>query len=165
MRQRKRRGRQPLRDYSSLAYIRVYPDGCLGEGEPIGYVFVIQMGRPDVRYKMPGGHKDPGEVPRRTACRETEAETGLKIPLDRFVHVDTRNVWHPSAHRLVLFTANIERGDVPWMHSLHPQNEGEQPKYFSVEQFRDLVAHDEFLPSHLERLQNAGLLPFGAIGN
>ena len=161
-----RDGVKPTDDWSSLVFCRIYRNGMLPsvlEGskfkvQPLGFIFVIVPSHRNPKYKMPGGHGRNGENPLETARREMSGETGLELPLERFTYVNREWKHHPAPHWSILFTANAEETDLPWMHDTHVENEGEVPKYLARELFDDFVRKDMILRPHLKRLEEAGLI-------
>jgi 8-oxo-dGTP pyrophosphatase MutT (NUDIX family) len=167
-----RDGVQPSHDFSAYIFPRVFAAGTLDMTEetetsriPRGYVFVIEPKRKDPVYKMPAGHRKGGENPLQTAMRELAGETNLVLRQDRFRYIGRKWWSHPSPHWGVLFTADVdEREDLPWMNDQHAENEGEQPKFFSVDDFYSLVREGKFMSRHYRLLTDPSftlLLPLG----
>lgn len=161
-------GVKPGDDWAALILVRVYPDGSLAKGQvaegaiPMGYIFVIESAKADPRYKMPGGHRKNGEGPLETAVREMRGETGTVAVPEAFAFVDAQWRHRPSGHWSLLYTANVEESEVPWMNTSDYENEGEVPKFFTIEEFYALVRENKFLSPHYHRLVELELiLPFG----
>ena len=154
-------GVKPLDDTAALIFVRAHDDVS---AVLVGYLLVIEKRRPDAKFKMPGGHRQPGEYPTQTAARELVGETGLDLPLSAFTYVNSewRDARPPRSlrgHWSMLFVADInEKEDVPWMSSLHRENEGEEPKFFRLAEFARLVQGDGLLRSHFVRLKEAKLI-------
>jgi len=155
-------GVKPDDDLSSLIFCRVLPDAT-SEGEehiPVGYVFVIERNRRDPKYKLAGGHKVKGETPQETAQRELKGETGLVRALDEFVYISAEWKDRPSPHWSVLFSINVRVSDLTMMHPYDVENEGEQPEYLSMSQFRTEVGSQGILRPHIKRLVEHSLVLF-----
>jgi len=151
-------------EWAAIVFPRVFKiDGSAREETvlPQGYVFVIVPTLRDPKYKLPGGKKNPGETPLATAVRELAGETGLKMKSEAFRYVGAAWVSR-TKHWSILFTVDLNEDDVSWMHTQHPENEGEIPRYFSIEEFYKMVREGGFLPYHFRRLEEKGLiLPLG----
>ncbi|HVM58929.1 MAG TPA: NUDIX hydrolase [Candidatus Paceibacterota bacterium] len=160
-------------DWSSLVFCQVFPNGSLQtvlEGnrfgvKPLGYIFVIKPSRRDAKHKLPGGHRHQAKIenPLQTAQRELFGETGLDLPLDRFRYVNSEWKHHPQPHWSVLFSVCIEEAQVRDTHDMHPENEGEVPRYFPCQLFDDVFHKDDILPPHRQRLKEAGLVLFAGV--
>jgi 8-oxo-dGTP pyrophosphatase MutT (NUDIX family) len=166
----------PTDEWSSLILVRTYKPGevPLGPDEdvgaeskhlrhvvPTGFIFVIEYEKSDPKWKMPGGHKKSGETPLETAIRELHGETGLLVPTEQFQYIgkwshtnrDTGELWWDF-----MFLASIAEDEQCWMNQLHSENEGEQPKFFTVGQFRELLQQREFLWKHHKMLDEKVLI-------
>ena len=161
-------GVRPSHDWSSLVFIEVYANGTFANRvaedplpQPLGYIFVIEPERQDPKLKLPGGHKQHTEHPFQTAMREMEGETGLKAPNNSLFYVNSewRHIPPPGhSHWSILFLARIEESEVPWMNSLHVENEGEIPKYLDRDAFLRALDAREILLPHFRRLRDTNLL-------
>ena len=149
------------------------------DGEPktslqtIGYVLVIDRGKfvDRAQWKLPGGHKKkpgrcrPGELPDEapicTAVRELHGETGILMPRQAFSYAGKWLHWRHD-HWKCLFLVEITEEDRDWMNDHHPENEGEEAKYFTVDEFYRLVREGKFMREHYEMLVEFTLvLPLG----
>lgn len=136
----------------------------------VGYVLVKdirpQKGGRKALWKMPAGHRKPKEqegweydrTPRHTALHETQSETGMRqILLEALVYVDKYLYWKGD-HWKCVFVARITRADLVKMHGNDPENEGVEPKFFTVKEFYDLVYSREVLPEHYQKLVEFGVI-------
>ncbi|MBI2004946.1 NUDIX hydrolase [Patescibacteria group bacterium] len=141
--------------------------------QTIGYILVIDRGKfgDRAQWKLPGGHKKkverckpsekPDETPLDTALRELEGETGIRMPLRAFVYCGKWLHWRHD-HWKCLFIAELGEDDIAWMHNHHPENEGEEAKFFTVEEFYALVREGKCMREHYEMLvEYTAVLPFG----
>ena len=129
--------------------------------EPRGYVFVRDKKfGPDALWKMPGGHKKPMESPLETAIRELAGETNLKVAPQEF-HYGGQWLGERGDHWKIILTADVELKELGWMGANHAENEGEEPKFFTTDQFYELVCQERFMREHYEKLVDFALiLPF-----
>lgn len=109
-------------------------------------------------WKLPGGHKQEGETPLHTAIRELEGETGIKASAERFQRIRSYAVNWPVPHQRVLFRCRITEEERDWLNDREYGNEGEQPKFFSVEEFRELARGRKILVVHREYLEENALV-------
>lgn len=143
------------------------------EHELAGYVLVKDIRTPPppkqgkrprkALWKMPAGHrkKESDETgwefdrtPPDTAHHETGSETGMRhIPREAFSYVEKYLHWRGD-HWKCIFVARITQADIEGgkMHGNDPENEGVEPKFFTVDQFYDLVYSRDVLPEHYEKL-------------
>jgi len=172
-------------DWASLVFPTVYPGNepfteaqLMGwedhEPVPIGYVFIIErkFERPGkkAKWKLPAGHmkKESEETgwnfdrtPLDTAVHELESETGILLPRAAFAYAGKYLHWRGD-HWKCLFSAKMTEADLARMNDYHPENEGETPKFFTVDEFYEAVRKGEFLTEHYEKLVEFGLiLPLG----
>lgn len=170
-------------DWASLVLPTVYPgdepfteEQLMGWDEsslelvPIGYVFVIERRKKNPKWKLPSGHKKRDEdvkgwefdrTPRDTARHEQSSETGIDLPVSAFSYAGKYLSWKED-HWKCLFSSKMTVASLEHMNSDHPENEGEEPKFFTVDEFYDLVRRGEFLIEHYEKLVEYGLIfPFG----
>jgi 8-oxo-dGTP pyrophosphatase MutT (NUDIX family) len=139
--------------------------------EQLGYIFVIDRKFGEkAQWKLPAGHKkkpdkctngdEPDWTPLETAMRELMGETGIKLPLAAFEYAGKWLHWRKD-HWKILFAANLSEADRDWTNNHHPENEGEEPKFFIHEEFMELVAQGKFMREHYEKLVEFGLIiPF-----
>lgn len=159
-------------DCASFMLIRVlsnHADGLSNEqlaeaklNIPLGYVFVIdpKFGS-TAQYKLPAGHRKSGETPFDTAIREVQGETGICIPPERVAYKN-KELSHRNVHWRILFVGDIFEYELRQMHDRDVENEGEKPKYFSVEEFYECVRTGNFMRPHFKMLEDAALvLPLG----
>ena len=164
---------EPGDDYSSLIFVRVLPnltaDKAIDKAKghiPLGYVFVLDNKYKDAFWKLPGGHgkKDGNgkscETPRATAQRELFGEAGIEAPEKDFEQIACIRRYRPVPHWLFFFAVNIREADSHWMGTPHDENEGERPKFFSVDEFRALVKERHFFPPHYSMLDEFSLVLF-----
>jgi hypothetical protein len=96
---------------------------------------------------------------------ELEGEIGLRVPLDQIHYVNSEWIRSKTSHWSCLFTVDITEADICWLRDNHPENEGEIPRYVTVEQFYEEVRGNRFLNFHYNRLVEAALiLPLGRGG-
>jgi hypothetical protein len=155
-----------IREYAVLGFVRIFPDKYFEDGErekgdkshiPTGFVFVIdpKFGAA-AQHKMPGGHGQGSDAsPLAAMGRELLGETGLN---SKVIHYVGKWPGRGSTHWKVLFTCDIAESDVPWMNSNERENEGEQPKRFSIHEFQALVRDYMFMHEHYEKLVAFGLI-------
>jgi len=177
-----------IQDWASLIFPRVMRELTIldQDGEPVvgsdgkkktrvqtvGYVLVIDRGKfgDRAQWKLPGGHKKkterckpsekPDETPLDTALRELEGETGIRMPRHAFSYCGKWLHWRED-HWKCLFVAELGEDDVAWMNGHHPENEGEEAKFFTVEEFYALVRESKFMREHYEMLvEYTAVLPF-----
>lgn len=175
-----------ITDWASLIFPIVYPGSEpftheqlmgweeLKAGSPIGYVFVIDRKferRGQVsEWKLPAGHRkskpdEPGgevdRTPLDTAIRELHGETGIQLPSDAFTYVG--KYLHPRGdHWKCLFAAKMTEVDRDWLNNHHKENEGEEPKFFTPDEFYALVRDNKFMREHYEKLvEYVLILPLG----
>lgn len=172
-----------IADWASLVLPSVYPgdepftkaqlmgwDESYLELVPIGYVFVIERKKRNPKWKLPSGHKKRDEdvkgwefdrTPRDTARHELCSETGIELPTSAFAYAGKYLSWKGD-HWKCLFSAKMTEADLKRMNSDHPENEGEEPEFFTVDEFYALVRSGKFLTEHYEKLVEYGLiLPLG----
>ncbi len=166
--------RNALNDmWASLVFVRAhraiaYKDDSDKERvrcAPVGYVLVIDRKfGPQAQWKLPGGHRRNDETPRQTAIRELEGETGISLSPNSLRYVRAWPDGRRGDHSRFLYVADIDEKDreLGWMGNTHPENEGEEPKFFTVEEFYDAVRSGMVLADHYRRLvEFALILPFG----
>lgn len=129
-----------------------------------GYVFVIdpKFGN-SAQFKLPAGHRKNGEDPLGTAVREAQGETGISIPSERFTYI-TKELGdgRGGKHWKCYFVAYIFEYELRGMNDFDVENEGEKPKYFTVEEFYQCVRGGRFRRDHFAMLEKCALiLPFG----
>jgi 8-oxo-dGTP pyrophosphatase MutT (NUDIX family) len=162
--------------WASLILLRVFLDKIEGmdpkEAQkqhlhwPIGFVFVEDPKYgPRTKVKLPGGRKDPADLtPAHTARRECWEETGIEIGLNELHLGDQylREYDHCKVdfedHYKVYFYADIYERQQRMMHDLDPRNEGERPKFYTLEETQQKIDQSLFLMEHLDSLIRAGLL-------
>ncbi len=132
---------------------------------PKGYVSVIEPKFGDsARFKMPSGHRSVLEdkTPLDTAWRELRGETGIKLSMSSFEYIG-KELGSRRDHWCCIFTADMDyRNDASWMNSNDPGNEGEKPKFFTVDEFYRTVREGGYLRNHFELLENLELIyPLG----
>ncbi len=156
-------------NWASLVFVRVHSGGPFTEEQLkgwekrendrlIGYVFVIdpKFGH-RAEYKLPGGHKQADETPLQTAVREMEGETNLVLNPESFRYVGKYLHWSED-HWKIIFCADIGERELGWMNNNHPQNEGEEPKFFTIEEFYALVRENKFMYEHYKKLDEFALI-------
>ncbi len=162
-----------IRDWAGFTFIRVLPNPAPKTSEddetvtrdhiPLGYVFVIDLKfGSGAQYKLPSGHKKSVDAtPRETAAREMLGETGIPAEPKFFRYVGKWLGWRKD-HWRCLFVVDITEKDRDWMNGLDAENEGEQPKYFSVDEFYECVRRGDFMRAHFRMLEEVALiLPLG----
>ena len=160
-------------DWASFMLIRVlssHADGLSDEQRvkarlhiSLGYVFVIdpKFGS-SAQYKLPAGHRKNGETPFDTAIREVQGETGICVPLERVAYTKHKELGRSGDHWRILFVGDIFEYELRQMHDCDAENEGEQPRYFTVDEFYECVRKGDFMRSHFKMLEEAALiLPLG----
>ena len=111
------------------------------------------------RAKLPAGHKKPGEAPLDTAVRELLGETNLAPKLESFRYVG-KYLGRRKDHWKCFFTADVEERELGWMNNHHPENEGEEAKFFLTAEFHTLVREGKFMKEHFQKLvEFAMILP------
>ncbi len=166
-------------DWAALIFPRVYREVPKRKSsgkvemkrEPLGSVFIkdSKFGERAL-WKLPAGHKKkpdpdkpeekPDATPLETAMRELEGETGIKLSSDAFTYVGKWLGWRKD-HWKILFTADFSEADRDWMHNHHPENEGEEPKFFTTDDFYAEVRAGKFMREHFDKLEeHALILPF-----
>jgi 8-oxo-dGTP pyrophosphatase MutT (NUDIX family) len=152
-----RNGVKPNDDFASLVFARV-----TNGRNVVGYVFVIQSNRDDAFYKLPGGRRQNGESPLETAVREFREETGIQVKPEKLEFRTAMHLHKPKPHWSLLFACSIDKDDAAWMRDDHPGNEGEKPKFFTVDEFWQLIRDKDFSKFHYSRLCEDNLiLPLG----
>lgn len=152
-------GVKPEDDCCSLMFSRVFPDEHIGELEHLlGYVFVIEPARDDPKYKIPGGHRKHGEDPLQAGLRELEGESGAKGAPEHCTFINAEWKRGVRDHWSCLFAIDMGISELPWLNSFHDENEGEVPKFLTLENFRDEVAQNGILWPHLRRLREQKLI-------
>ena len=160
-------------DWAGFAFIRVLPNPAPKMSEddetvtrdhiPLGYVFVIdpKFGS-GAQYKLPSGHKKGVDAtPLETAAREMLGETGIPVEPKFFRYAGKWLGWRKD-HWRCLFVVDITEKDRDWMNDLDAENEGERPKYFTVEEFYECVRTGDFMRVHYNMLEEHMLvLPLG----
>ncbi len=163
-------GLTPEENWSSLVLVRVYrtnhiPIGEKGNTVPVGYVFVADFKKfgPNALWKLPGGHKcDADNTPLDTAVRELREEAGIEVTRSAFRHLGKYFREQPTPHWDLYFTATISEKDRDWMNGGHVGNQGEVPKFFSIEDLYALVQKGGFIRHQFDELVELGaLLPMG----
>ena len=151
--------------FSPLVLIRVFED-TKSEGSTaalIGYVFefdhsMAKENPPRQAYwKLPAEHPEVGETPLDTAIRCVRGETGLRVVREQLTHIGSYLVPNRS-HYKCLFTADISQSELKMMHPFDPENEGEEAKFFTIQEFLVLVQSGEFLPPHYKDMVMYDLL-------
>lgn len=134
---------------------------------PLGNIFVIEPERPNAVWKLPAGHKKekwrckegemPDKTPLDTAVREFEGETGIRLLPEAFTYVGKWLHWRKN-HWKCLFTADLSEADRDWMNENHPENEGEEPKFFTADEWYAVVRSGKFMPEHFKKLLEFALV-------
>ncbi len=169
----------PSDSWSALIFTRVLPGSEAltraqllgrdalpsGQDRSVGHVFVIERHRRNPLWKLPGGHKQGGEAPLQTAIRELHGETGILLLPEAFHYCAKwrregrdRETQEISCWWDLLFVALMRESDCQWMNTAHEQNEGEEPKYFTVAEFRRMLINGEFMDKHYVMLAEAMLI-------
>ncbi len=161
-----------VNDWAGFMFIRVLSNNADGLSDeqreeaklniPLGYVFVIdpKFGS-SAQYKMAAGHKKDGETPVETAIREALGETGIPIPRERVTYKN-KKLGPRSDHWKVLCVGDIFENELKYMHDRDVENEGEQPRYFTVDEFHQCVRKGNFMRQHFKMLEEVALvLPLG----
>lgn len=152
-------GVMPEDECCSLMFVRVFPNEHIGELEHLlGYVFVIEPARDDPKYKFPGGHRKPGEDPLQAGVRELEGEAGAVCDPEHCNFINAEPKKGPVEHWSCLFTADMGISELPWLNSSHVENEGEVPRFLTIEAFAAEVAKNTILWPHLRRLREQNLI-------
>ena len=167
--------------WAPLVLIRVYPNRPVppqereGDEEcanrdriPVGYVFVRdpKFGE-NAFWKMPSGHRKNRDkrndiTPLDTAIAEVEEETGIRIPVESFQYIS--KWWDPARndHWKCLFIASITEADRDFINDHTDGNEGEKPRFFTINEFRELRRDHKFKLDHQQFLEERDLiLPLG----
>ncbi len=139
----------------------------------LGYIFVIDRLKfgSRAKWKLSGGHRKkreacktgekPDETPLDTAIREFAGETGIRLLPQAFLYRGKRLHWRED-HWKCFFTAELSEADLSWVNNHHKENEGEEPKFFTPEEFYALVREGKFMPEHYDQLvEFALILPVG----
>lgn len=160
-------GIAPGDDWAAVTLVEVTRESAV-----VGYILVRKKrlapprggGPPRIRqWKNPGGRKNPGEShPLFTAHRELFEEAHLDARLEDFCHVatwqDSRSIVSKTSRPLVsphwksLYIVRIPHREAAWANDRHPQNGGEEPRFFSNEHFAEVFRGKLFLPTHKEAL-------------
>lgn len=152
-------GVKPEDECCSLMFVRVFPNEHIGEREYLlGYVFVIEPERDDPKYKIPGGHRKPGENPLEAGIRELEGESGATCTPEHSTFINAEWKKGLVEHWSCLFSADVGIGELPWLNSSHVENEGEVPRFLTLEDFAVEVARNGILWPHLRRLRQQELI-------
>ena len=152
-----------IEQWSSFVFVQVFSSES-EEGKeriPLGYVFVIDRSFGDEAvWKLPAGHRRNGENPLQTAIRELAGETNISLPQSSFTYIHSRLVGRKGAqYWKFFFTANADwKNDLPWISQNHPENEGEEPKFFTVAEFYELVRNGQFMMDHFNFLEEHNLI-------
>ncbi|MGC9602506.1 MAG: NUDIX hydrolase [Minisyncoccia bacterium] len=159
-----------IKDWASLVFARVLPaPKILAEGEKdttghisVGFVFIIEPKKRDPKWKLSGGHRKREDeivdiTPIDTAVREFAGETGITLSASALTYVGKQLGWRGD-HWRCLFHAILSLDDIAWMNTRHPENEGEEPKFFKVEEFYQCVREGKFLQKHFDWLVETGLI-------
>ena len=158
--------------WASLVFVRVHREIAKDDSGkerirsvPVGYMLVIDRKFGSLaHWKMPGGHRRNNETPRQTAVRELEGETGISLPENSLRYVRAWPDDRKRDHSKFLYVADIDEKnrELGWMGNTHPENDGEEPKFFTVKEFYDAVRSGVVLADHYRRLVELALiLPFG----
>ena len=159
-------------DWAGFMLIRVFHNNAEGLNDeqrveallhiPVGYVFVIDPKFGDsAQYKMTSGHKKDGETPFDTAIREALGEAGIPIPPERVAY-KTKYLAPRGDHWKALCVGDIFEHELRYMHDRDVENEGEQPKYFTVAEFYECMRSGKFRRDHFRMLEETSLiLPLG----
>lgn len=144
--------------WASLIINQVTDDAT---GQVSGYILVMNPDRPDPKWKLAGGHKEPGETPLLTAMRENQGETGLRLPAEAYTTIDSGLEWRarPTGHWSILFMAKVPKDHIRLVHEHDIGNEGEKVRYFTNEELATEIRHNTVLGSHLKKLQLAVSVP------
>jgi 8-oxo-dGTP pyrophosphatase MutT (NUDIX family) len=156
--------------YGSFVFPLFYDDKALASNTPphllhaMGTALVIdkkQFGD-SALWKVPGGHSEEGETPEQTASRELGGEAGL-IQHPREFHYFPggspliRSSFRP-AFRWRLFATAFPASKIRNVGDKVYGNEGEEARYFSVEEFWRLCATQMFIHPHFVNLVQARLI-------
>lgn len=141
-------------NWSSLIVVAVFSP--LEPRELTGFILVKETeGRKRLQpfWKFPGGKGEGGESPRGTAVRELQGKTGLKLRPSTFIIIK-RVVKRRGAYRYRVFTylTGIYEDEIHHINWNALGNEGEIPRYFTVEDIEDLHGNNHFLPTHIEQM-------------
>ncbi len=126
-------------------------------GKVVGYIFVMNPGRPDAKWKFAGGHKEPGETPLETAMRENRGETGLRLPPEAYTELPDLLEWRGN-HWSILFLATVTLDQVRLVNEYDIGNEGEVVIYFTLAELEAEILRKTILSSHLRKLQSLEVL-------
>lgn len=153
-------------DWSALIFVRIYAEEPYKNGDgtdcmkkiPRGFVFVIDRKfGPSAQWKLPAGHKKNGETPLGTAVRELIGETNLSPETTAF-HYEGKWLGPRKDHWKCLFSVDVHERELGWMGPSHPENEGEEPQFFTAEQFYELVRSHKFMRDHFQNLKRLALI-------
>jgi len=127
-------------DWAALVFVRG-PEGKV--------VLVLDPEKPTPHFwKFPGGRKEHGETPEKTAVRELEEETGIKV-----LETDISLISEISKkdHTLFVYQVVIEN-----FNSLAKRGiEGEHTAIFFEKELANMV---DFFPPHRKILEQVGML-------
>lgn len=142
-----------LYDWSSIVLLKVTRGPT-----HVGYVFVIDKKFGDTaKYKMPGGHKKDGETPYDTAMREALGEAGITVT--NLMLVDQwKEGRDEKQHWKFLFVGEVSESRSMALNAQDSENEGEEPEFFTIEEFKRLVTEKKFLPAHYRELEFCKLI-------
>lgn len=163
-------GFSPTEEWSSLVFVMVFAGQSPfthselmswdeGRRPLCGYILVADPKFGDrMKWKLPGGHKMNAENPLQTAARELAGESGIKVVPEALRYCGSYPVRYPAPHYRVIFSGSITEGDRDWMNGHTEGNEGERPKFFSLNEFWELVREEKVLKVHLQYLEELALV-------
>jgi hypothetical protein len=149
-----------MQDWASLIFVRVYenPDK---DHIPCGYIYIRKPSKYEERsrlYSLPSGHRDKKAdgTPLDTAARELPGETGIHVRKDSFRQEGSG--WLAANHHKFVFSVNIALREAAAVSDNFIGDDGERPKFFSIEKNYQLIRNQKFLPEHYKKLLELGLL-------
>lgn len=104
-------------------------------------------------WKFAGGRKDPGETPARTAARELEEETGLKVKREDLVLLKVED---RGSHDMYFFAVRPQKAATLSKDDLKERgDEGESIAVFALDELPHMM---DFFPPHRKFLEEQGVL-------
>jgi len=146
-------------DWSSLVAVLVFSETY--PYDLVGYIFIKDHSKEKpLKWKLAGGKKEKETTeevkkdknPTITAGRELEEETGIIVPYNEIRQIPKGNAWR-SNHWTRLHAVWIPESQAKTIHSNHPRNEGEEPRFFTVDEFEQLKKDKEFMPLHMKKIK------------